>query len=82
MFYCLLQDEVADDAQSDVDFGNQFSDLGNNSMINKSVMSSLPADMSRLPTADSDGRLNTGLHSSSLCSIDSIGALTLFTYMS
>ena len=55
-----IQDEVAGDTQSDVDFGNRYSDMGNNSIINKSAMSSFPADMSRLQTADSDGRLNTG----------------------
>lgn len=46
--------------RSDTESANQISALGDNSYISKSVMSSFPADTSRLPTADSGGRLNTG----------------------
>lgn len=46
--------------RSDAESPNRMSALGDISYISKSVMSSFPADMSRLPTADSDYRLNTG----------------------
>ncbi|XP_067941419.1 uncharacterized protein [Watersipora subatra] len=60
------EDEVADGMHSDADFGVRYSDMGNNSRLDKSAMSSLPVDMSRLPTANSDDRLNTAATSTSL----------------
>ena len=53
---CCCQDEN-DNEEMDMDSPNRFSDLGQKQ---SAMSSSYPADMSRLQTADSNGRLNTG----------------------
>lgn len=56
MFLSFLPQDDNDDEQIDMDSADRSSDLGNK----QSAMSSYPPDMSRLQTADSNGRLNTG----------------------
>lgn len=52
--------------QMDIESPTRMSALGDNSVAGKSAMSSMGPDMSRLPTAESGGRLNTGIFSETI----------------